>query len=283
MQKKILDYRYLFVVLIAVVVIGGMAWANTIFTRHSTLEKDFLVPWLGARTLLQYGVDPFSELAAQRAQIVYYGRLAEEGEDPLGLSIAMPVELFYIPFAMIDDYYLAMGLWMTLAELALVATGFLCFHLINWKPSTITRSVLLIGLLLWVYSFRLFIQASLGPWVFLGIVGVLVAIKNHRDDLAGALMALVLLAPALSLPFIIFIIFWTMQTKRWRLWWGFFVVVASTILFSFLIFPSWVLPFLRNVIASMAFMNNVTVGGLLTEWWPSIGKRLACPWPAAPA
>ncbi len=82
---------FIFLICLVLASLGGLVWANMHFVQTQPVQKDFLVPWLGARTLLQYGDNPYSDQATQRAQIVAYGRLAAEGQDPLTLWLALPV------------------------------------------------------------------------------------------------------------------------------------------------------------------------------------------------
>jgi hypothetical protein len=89
----------IFLAFLALAILGGMVWGNALYARQHQDEKDFLVPWLAARTFLDYGDSPYSHPATQRAQIVYYGRIAEDGEDPLILWLSFPAELFYFPIA----------------------------------------------------------------------------------------------------------------------------------------------------------------------------------------
>ena len=114
--------------------LGGLVWVNTINARYQPVEKDFLVPWLGARTFLQYGDSPYGEPATQRAQVVFYGRLAVKGQDPLNLWLPFPAVLFFFPFALVPDYALARAIWMTCLEVALVALGYFSLQLTGWKP-----------------------------------------------------------------------------------------------------------------------------------------------------
>ena len=125
MSRRFANIFIIVSILVALAILGGLVWANMLYVRTQTVEKNFLVPWLGARTFLQYGESPYDTPATQRAQIVYYGRLADEGQDPLILWLPFPVELFYLPFALVTDYVLARAIWMTCLEIALVALAFL--------------------------------------------------------------------------------------------------------------------------------------------------------------
>ena len=151
MSRSLTVLTAILLICLALAALGGLVWANTQYVRAQPPEKDFLVPWLGMRTFLQYGDSPYSDPATQRAQILYYGRLAAPGQDPLMLWLPFPVELFYFPIALVNDYVLARAIWMTCLEIALVALAFLSLRLTGWKPGRIFLPVILLFPLLWVY------------------------------------------------------------------------------------------------------------------------------------
>ena len=177
-----------FLVFVALSILVGLGWANTTYARLHPGEKDFFVPWLAARTFLQYGDNPYSDPVSQRAQVVYYGHLATEDQDPLRLNVPLPVELFYFPFALIVDYSLARGLWMTCLEIALVALAFLSLRLTTWKPARTLLAGLLIFSVLWVYGYLPLINGSAVIFAALAIVGLLLALRDGHDEFAGALL-----------------------------------------------------------------------------------------------
>ncbi len=185
----------LLIVCIALATLGGLVWSNTVFVRTQPVEKDFLVPWLGARTFIQYGESPYGLPATQRAQIIYYGRLAAAGRDPLMLWLPFPVELFYFPIALVPDYFLARAIWMTCLEAALVALGFLSLQLTGWKPLRFFLPVVLLSPLLWLYgTFSLVSGNSVGI-IAVGLAGFLLALRSEREELAGGLLILLVSAP----------------------------------------------------------------------------------------
>src|SRR5512143_4123203 len=152
MSRRFADILTLFAVVAALAILGALVWANLVFVRSQPVDKDFLVPWLGARTFLQYGENPYNKPATQRAQIVYYGQLATEGQDPLALWLPFPVELFYFPFALITDYALARATWMTCLEIALVALAILSLRLFDWKPPRAVLPFVVLFSLFWIYG-----------------------------------------------------------------------------------------------------------------------------------
>ena len=262
-------------IFIALAVFGGLTWANTLYVSDRPVEKEFLVPWLAARTFLQYGDSPYSEPATQRAQVVYYGRLAFEGEDSLRVYTMLPVEMLYFPFALITDYSIALGLWMTLGEISLAAVAFLCLSLTGWKPHRFLLSVVLLFSIFWFYAFTSLVIGSPAPFVALGLFGALAAIRADKDELAGALLSLSLLEVGISVIFLLFILWWTVTFHRWRVWGGFLMVVGFFTIASFLLLPSWFLPFLRGVISHSHYNPGITVAALLNGLWPALGPKLS--------
>ncbi len=263
-----------FAVFLAIAIFGGLVWANTVYTRTRPLEKQFLVPWLGARTYLQYGVSPYDTQSMQRAQVVYYGRMAAEGEDPLKLATPFPVELLYFPFALINDYPLALGLWMTLGEIAIAAAALLTLKLTGWKPRWFLLPLILLFAVLSVYSFRALTGGSAAPLVVFGLIAALAAIKDERDELAGALLALAFFKPSIAAVFMLFMLWWIIANRRGRVVLGFLMAAGLFTLLSFFLLPSWFLPCLRGLVSALRYDPGITVGSLLAAWWPAIGTRV---------
>jgi len=263
-----------FLIFLALAILGGLGWANTSYARDHPGEKDFLVPWLAARTYLQYGDNPYSEPVAQRAQVVYYGHLASEGQDPLRLSIPFPVELFYFPFALIPDYALARGLWMTCLEIALIALAFLSLRLTGWKPARTLLPVLLIFSVLWVYGYLPLTGSRAVIFVALAIVGLLLALHDGRDELAGALLVVPFFKPDIAGLLVLFILWWVIYHHRGRILAGFLMTLVILLAFSFFILFNWFTPFFGGLISHINFNPGLTPGSILAFWWPAFGPRL---------
>jgi hypothetical protein len=264
----------IFLICLALAILGGLVWANTLYARLHPGEKDFLVPWLAARTFLQFGDSPYSEPATQRAQVVYYGRLAAEGEDPLRLSVPFPVELFYFPFALVTNYALARSLWMTCLEIALVALAFLSLQLTGWKLARSLLPVLLIFSVLWVYGFLPLAGSCAVIFVALAILGLLLALREGRDELAGALLVVPFFKPDFAGLLVLFIFWWAIYHRRGRILAGFLMALAILLAVSFFILPHWFMPFIGGLISHISYHPALTPGGILASWWPAIGPRL---------
>jgi len=263
----------IFLVFLAIAILGGLSWANTRYASSHPGEKDFFVPWLAADTFLRYGDSPFSESAAQRAQVVFYGHLAAEGQDPLRLNVPFPVELFYFPFALVSDYSLARGLWMTCLEIALVALAFLSINLTGWKPARTLLPGLLIFSVLWVYGFLSLASSRAVIFVALAIVVLLLALRDGRDELAGALLVIPFFMLGIAGPLVLLIFWWAIYHRRGRIITGFLMTLAILLAISFFILSNWFLPFIGGLISHIKYQSTLTPGSIISSWWPVAGPR----------
>ena len=264
----------IFFIFLALALLGGMVWGNVFHSRGHPGEKDFFVPWLAGRTFLDYGDSPYSDPASQRAQVVYYGRLAAEGEDPLFLWVPFPAELFYLPFAFIQEYDLARGLWMTLSEIALVAAAFLSLRLTGWKPSRYFLPLVLLFPVLWPFGFLDLFSASPVPFVLLASVGALLTLRDGQDEIAGALLLFPLLMLGIFGVFVLFLIWWAVLHRRWRILAGLGMALGTLFLLAFLLLPGWIMPFVRGLYWHLMYNPGLSTFSTLGNIWPVVGPRL---------
>jgi hypothetical protein len=274
MSRTLAVITALVLIVLAFASLGGLVWTNAALVRNRPVDKDFLVPWLGARTFIQYGESPYGDPATQRAQVVYYGRLATEGQDPLRLWLPFPVELFFFPIALVPDYVLARAIWMTCLEIALVTLAFLSIRLAGWKPGRLLLPMILLFPLFWVYgAFSLF-SGNASGFIALALAGFLLAMRNERDELAGALLLLMVSAPRLTGLLAFFIFWWIIFQRRWRILGGFLMGTVFLSGLAFLFLPGWLLEIPRGLLSHFAFNPGISLVGILTMWSPVVGLRL---------
>lgn len=281
MSRSFTVITTIFLIFLAIAILGGMVWSNTLYARDNPGETDFLVPWLSARTYLQYGDNPYSQPTTQRNQIIYYGRLATENEDPLALWLPLPVELAYFPFAFIPDYNVARGIWMTLSEFALIALGFLSVRLTGWQPSRLTVLAVLLFSALSVFGMFGLMAGSGSVFAALSFVGFLLALRAEQDELAGALLLLPLFTPRLLGIFPIFIVLWIIYHRRWRVVGGIAMTLGVLMVLSFLVVPDWslfisdwFLPYFSNLLTHNAYNPGLSTVGIFGSWSPVLGPRV---------
>jgi hypothetical protein len=274
MSRRFANIFMILSILAALVILGGLIWANTLFVRSHPLEKNFLVPWLGARTFLQYGENPYQTPATQRAQIVYYGRLAQAGQDPLILWLPFPVELFYFPFALVSDYVLARAIWMSCLEIALIALPFLLLRLTNWKPGRTLLPLILLFSIFWVYGALSLASGSGAGFIALAMAGFLLTLRDEHDEVAGALLLVTAGLLGFSGLLVFFMLWRAIYQRRWRILWGFLMALILLLALSFLFLPAWIIPFVRGLISHTTYASTLSLGKILASWSPVVGPRL---------
>lgn len=267
-------FKTLFFVLLLLAVFGGLVWGNALYARQHPAETAFLVPWLGAQTFLRYGVSPYEVQAAQRAQILYYGALAEAGQDPLRLYLPFFVEMFYFPLALIRDYVLARGLWTLFLQMGLAGLAILSLRLSGWKPGRLLRPLFFLLFMVWPPVLHVWLDAKPVILAALGAAGVLSALRDRQDEIAGALLVLPLCQPNSMAVFLLFVFWWVARERRWRVLTGLGMILALLFALSFFLFPGWFLPWLRGLYAHMQFVPLLTPGRIFASWWPALGARL---------
>lgn len=260
--------------LVALALMGGLVWANTTFAQRNPGEREFLVPWLAARTYLLYGDSPYSDPATQRAQIVYYGRLAEEGEDPLQLWLPFPLELVYFPFALLPDYALARGLWMSLQEIALAALALMIIKLTGMKATRLSLPLLGLFSLFWFFGFLAVMNCSGVVFIALAAAGCLLAWRAGHDELAGILLLPLFIEPGAALGLLLFLLWWLLFHRRGRVLVGLGMALALSLSLAYFFLPGWFFPFLRGLILHLHQYPGLSLAGLLGAWWPVFGPRL---------
>ncbi len=264
----------MFFVCLLLAVLGGLVWANTLYARDHPGETAFLVPWLGAQTFLRYGVSPYETQAAQRAQILHYGRLAEEGQNPLRLYLPFFIEIFFFPLALLRDYALARGLWTLLLQASLAGLVVLSLRLGRWKPGRLLTPLLFLFFFLWPPILHIWLEAKPIILAALGVAGVLAALRAGQDEVAGALLILPLCQPNSMAVFLLFIFWWVALNRRWRVLSGLGMTLLILLGLSFFLYPGWFMPWLRGLYSHSQFLPLLSPGRIMADWWPAIGGRL---------
>ncbi len=108
----------------------------------------------------------------------------------------------------------------------------------------------------------------------LAIVGLLLAIRDGRDEMAGALLVVPFLQLDISILLVMFILWWSLYHHRSRLIAGFLMTLTILLAASFFILPNWFLPFIAGMISHINHLPSLSPGGIFASWWPVVGPRL---------
>ena len=275
MTNRLKILSKVFSAIILIVILVSLVFVNIFYIRYQPVEKKFLIPWLGMRTFLEIGSDPYGEPATQRTQLLYYGKLAETGQDPLILNQPFASEILYFPIALIKDYTNARVIWMLLLELLLIGSSFLCLHLFEWKlPKFIMAEFILLAVF-GTQALMPLLDHDQVILIFILLLVGLIGLQKGLDEIAGGAFALAFFQPSVTIILCLMVFWWAIRNHRRRVILGGMMTWGFLILTSFGLFPAWFFPFIRSFRSEFVFLNYQSTFGILSEFWPVIGTKVA--------
>ena len=275
MREKYRNFGIVALIIIIIGLFSGLVWGNIVSIRQNPVEKEFLVPWLGMRTFLESGNNPYGDSAAQRAQVFYYGNLANSNEDPLELGQPFSGEILFFPLALIKDYTTARVIWMVLLELALLGSAILSLYLFEWKLPTSLMALYALVVVLGAQSFLPLLENNKVILLSVFLLTGLVFLQKELDELGGAFLALSFFQPSATGILCLITFWWAIRCHRWRVIWGMLMTVGFLFIVSFALLPGWFLPFIQSFRVEFPFSGYMTTYRILTKMWPAIGNKVA--------
>lgn len=267
-------WQWLIWVSILLVVLALMTFGNLRYAEQNPGGNDFLVHWVGTRSLVIEGLSPYSDETALQIQQYAYGRPARPGEHELRVAYPLYSIVVFLPYAFVSDFTLARALWMTTLEAALLLLAFISIRLTGWRPKLISIAVFLLFSILWYHAMRPLINGNAVILVALFIAGGLLALREGADELAGVLFAFSTIKPQVVVLFIGFIFIWGIRKQKWQMvgWMAGTIFLLS--LSVGLLIPDWILQNLREILRYPGYNPPGTLQAALKIWSPEMGSRL---------
>ncbi|MBE0698738.1 MAG: DUF2029 domain-containing protein, partial [Anaerolineaceae bacterium] len=261
-------------VVVGLILLALLTWGNYRFARENPGGNDFLVHWMGTRSLLTEGLNPYSDEVAAKIQNMAYGRLAKEGEHELRVAYPLYSVVVFLPFALIGDFTAARAVWMTVLEAGLILLTILSLRLARWNVPPALLVLFLLFSVFWYHGLRPLINGNAVILVALGLAGAFLALQAGADELAGVLLAFTTIKPQVVILPIIFILLWALINHRLRVvaW-----MVGTVFLLSVsaaLFIPGWILDNLREVIRYPSYNPPGSLQEAFKIWWPAWGTRV---------
>ncbi|MBA4420418.1 MAG: hypothetical protein C0391_04660 [Anaerolinea sp.] len=246
-NRTILINLILFVIVL-MLIIAGLTWANYSFAIANTGSNDFLPRWNGAHEWLLNGNNPYARATSLVAEKMVYGRHARllHGEDQMNFSYPIYAMVIYAPFGLLD-YPLARAFWMTALEISIFLLVLLGLRLVEWKLRWKSLAWVIIFGMTWYFSLRAIMEGSFTAVSVLLIIGTLLCIKTKHDLLAGTLMAFATIKPQLSYLLILFIILWSIRSNRHKIWLSFILTLIIMIGMGLIMLPGWPISWLKQL------------------------------------
>jgi len=94
-------------IILAILIVVGLTWANYQYTSQYPGGNDFLSRWAGTRYFLLNGQSPYSQETTDAIQNMMYGRAAKADEDQVLFVYPLFTIFIFAPFSLIGNYALA--------------------------------------------------------------------------------------------------------------------------------------------------------------------------------
>jgi hypothetical protein len=227
--------------------------------------SDLYPRWLGARQLLLYGRDPYSQQVTREIQVGYYGRELDPGrrydpKDQQGFAYPVYVAFLLAPLLHLDFALVRTAFTWVLAGL-IVTTVLLWTKAFGWQLSSSGKAIFV---LLVVGSFPAAQGIKLQQLTVLVsalVAAAAAALAAGWLSLAGLLLALSTIKPQLVVPLLIFLLLWVIGDwpRRWRLLASFSLVMACLVAASQWVLPGWIGKFMAAMAAYRQYTGGVPV------------------------
>ncbi|MBL8078690.1 MAG: hypothetical protein JNM55_12055 [Anaerolineales bacterium] len=270
-SKSLTKRDYQFIALVAglfLILSAALIFLNLRFEKGG---GDFYVHWVAARAFSVDKIEPYSGDVASRVQGLVYGTPARAGDEPYILDTPFHILLLYFPFALLSDPALARAVFTLILELALAALVYLSLRLTDWEsPRLFTILFILFGIFNF-YSLQAIHEAN--PVLMLGLiyVGIVISYYAETDEMTGALLAVSFYYWEVGAPFLILVILRAYHEKRMRILAGFVMVNFILLFITYLIYPDWLIPFLRAGWNNLRIPFGFNTFAVFADIWPAYG------------
>jgi hypothetical protein len=263
----------IFASIAGIIMLAGFIGMNIAVARTLGRGGDLLLPWKAARAFLFEKAEPYGGGVADAVQREVYGRNAQPGEKPYILDMPFHILMLYFPLGAFEDGSVARGIDLLVSEACLLALILLSVRLTDWQPRRLFAILLFLLSALSFYSLTALSEGSAAILLGLIYAGTLLALRAGSDELVGALMAISLYRLEIGGPFLLLIGLRVLAQRRWRVLWGLLMTLFIMLAIAFLVYPGWVVPYLRGNLANLDWEFGFSPGKILTEWWPAYGAR----------
>jgi len=239
---------------------------------------DFFTLWAAGRAFLVEKIGPYTANIPAQVQQMVYQRGARAGEKPYIVDLPFSLLFPLFPFGLFSNPIAAAAVWMLLAEIALVGLAVLSLYLTDWQPRRPFLMIFYAFAVLNFYAISALLQGGFSIFLGLSYVAMLFALRYERDELLGALLALSFFGWEVGGPFLLLIWWRVLSERRQRALATFGVFALVLVSASFLIYPDWLIPFLRAVVNNLRADYGFHLFPVFFTLSPRWGNLLAWAW-----
>jgi hypothetical protein len=207
---------------------------------------------------------------ARPVQDEVYGREAFATEYKYILSDPFPLVLLYTPLAFLSNFPIVRALWMLVAEAALLISVLCSYRLSEWDPPLGLNIILITFGMVGFFSLNALLTASPAILLNLLYLGILLALRNQSDELAGFLLLLAAYQWEVGGLFFLVVLIYVLANRRWSVLAGFGMTLIILLIISFLVDPGWGLPYIRSALSNLFQAQYLNLGAILSGWFPEV-------------
>jgi len=270
-QKNFINIFILFFVLI---IISGLVWGNVSFVTNNPGGNDFLVHWVATQNFIYESISPYSDTTALEIQTMVYGRAAEPGEHELRPAYPLFSIFLFLPFGLIKNYFIARAIWMTVLEITIFVSVFILIKIVQLKTDKMLLIALFVFSIFWYHGLRSLINGNVVVLLLFCFVLCIYAIQAKQDELAGIVLGLTMIKPQVGFAFILFLMFWSIANKRYKVVFWFISTLTMLIVLALFLSPTWPLQFLQEVMRYPGYNPPGTPATALAQLLPGIGNQM---------
>ncbi|HOW06422.1 MAG TPA: hypothetical protein PLQ28_01205 [Flexilinea sp.] len=253
------------ILLLVLIAVGG----NVYVVLHTDLGAGFYSYWLSSRVLFAQGENPYASNIFE--QII---QRFPEDQYLSGFTLPLYAVIPIFLFSFIDNFEIALIIWMTILEALLVGIGMKTISAFQIDRRTFTPLKIGTVMLLSYYSVVAVLDGDIGILAVFLLMMALDAIRSQEDEFAGILLAFATIKYSLTLLPIIWIFIWCFANRRTTVITWFFMILAFLILLSVLFMTNWITEFIRSVIYYYKYLNPLYFSRLIENWQPELGGRI---------
>lgn len=268
-------HKVLSIALAFVLAFSLLTLMNLEFSKGNPGGYGFFTNWHGTRQFFLEGDSPYGLENRLEVQNMVYGRAAVAEEDQFFFTIPLFGMILYSPFALFSDFVTARALWMTFLEFSILAILYLSIKLAWWKINRAILIPLLVFSFFCFHSITALLDGRLIILTTLLALGVLTALRNKQDELAGLLLAFIFVSPIPWILFFVFLIIRLVINKRSKVIWWMLGCIGLMIGFSIVLLPNWFFQYIITLVNSYQILDPASPGSVLTSRWGDIGARIA--------
>ncbi len=274
LTMNLLTRKNLLILLLALILFTfSVVGMYTFFTSKVPGANDFFPRWKGAQLFWQDGIDPYSQTATEAIQRgLYGGNLARPDQDQV--LFVYPFYTVFLLWPLVNlDYAWVQAIWLVIVQFSLIGGVIATLRLLEWRQPPWLLAITLLWAVLMYNSTRTIILGQFAGPIFLCLAASLLALKQDRDVLAGALLSLTTLKPQMSYLIIPALLLWAVWHGRFRFIAGFAGAMALLAGLSFLLLPSWLTSFIDQVRYYPAYTVTPSPLRVITStFFPQLGQ-----------